>query len=187
MSANGLEVFDKTLQTTHIWLDQIMAEAAVERHTAWKALGVVLRTLRDRVPVELAAHLSAELPLLIRGAFYDQYQPAQQPTPIRSLDEFQAIIAARLDGALIESDIALEAVIATLTAHVPQGMLSKLVGALPAEFQTFWREAVVGVEPPPDRYRPGEPRAFEDAERDTLASGEDDAGDAEPLQDRPGA
>ena len=26
MSANGLEVFDKTLETTHIWLKEIMAD-----------------------------------------------------------------------------------------------------------------------------------------------------------------
>ena len=31
MSATGLEVFDKTLQTTHIWLDEIMQELAGDR------------------------------------------------------------------------------------------------------------------------------------------------------------
>jgi uncharacterized protein (DUF2267 family) len=186
MSANGLEVFDKTLQTTHIWLDQIMEEADVERHVAWKALGVVLRTLRDRVPVELAAHLSAELPLLIRGAYYDQYQPALQPVPIRSLEEFLAVIGLRLEGALIEADVALEAVLATLTAHIPQGMVDKMIGALPAEFQEFWRAAAVGIEPPADRFRPGEPRAFEDdGDGAEAASPDEAAAEGEPLEDRP--
>src|SRR5438094_4293569 len=149
MSVNGLEVFDKTIQTTHIWLDQIMHEANVDRRTAWRALSVVLRTLRDRVPVELAAHLSAELPIMIRGAFYDQFQPTLQPVPIRTVDEFLQVISLRLEGALIESDVAAEAVLGTLTTHIPQGMVDKLFAALPHALREFWREAVVGIEPAP--------------------------------------
>jgi len=59
MSASGLEVFDKTLQTTHIWLDQIMKEIGPDRHVAWHVLGAELRTLRDRISLGLAAHLGA--------------------------------------------------------------------------------------------------------------------------------
>ena len=43
MSATGLEVFDKTIQTTNIWLDEIMAGLSMEsgspdKHVAWHAL-----------------------------------------------------------------------------------------------------------------------------------------------------
>jgi hypothetical protein len=41
---------------------------------SWAALGAVLRALRDRLSVELVAHVS------VRGAFYDQYRPAHQPS-----------------------------------------------------------------------------------------------------------
>ena len=75
MSASGLDVFDKTLQTTHLWLDEIQAELGPDRQVAWKVLSVVLHKLRDRLPVQLAAHLGAELPLLVRGVYYDQFQP----------------------------------------------------------------------------------------------------------------
>ncbi len=64
MSATGLDVFDKTLQTTHIWLDELMAENGPDRQVAWHVLGVVLRTVRDRIPLELAVHLGSQLPLL---------------------------------------------------------------------------------------------------------------------------
>ena len=57
MSATGLDVFDKTLQTTNIWLDEVMADIGPDRKAAWHVLGVVLRALRDRVPGPLAAHL----------------------------------------------------------------------------------------------------------------------------------
>src|SRR5690606_21047007 len=51
MSANGLDVFDKTLQTTHIWLDEVMAAIGPNRKVAWKVLSTVLHKLRDRTPV----------------------------------------------------------------------------------------------------------------------------------------
>src|SRR5687768_17169423 len=75
MSATGLAVFDKTLQTSNIWLDEICSMIGPDRKVAWKVLSVVLHKLRDRLPVELAAHLGAELPLLIRGVYYDQFEP----------------------------------------------------------------------------------------------------------------
>jgi uncharacterized protein (DUF2267 family) len=59
MSATGLDVFDKTLQTTNVWLDEITATLGPDRQLAWKVLSVVLHKLRDRMPVELSAHLSA--------------------------------------------------------------------------------------------------------------------------------
>ena len=38
MSANGLEVFDKTLEITHIWLKEIMADLGPDKQVAWKVL-----------------------------------------------------------------------------------------------------------------------------------------------------
>jgi uncharacterized protein (DUF2267 family) len=87
MSATGLDVFDKTLQTTNIWLDEISATLGPDRQLAWKVLSVVLHKLRDRMPMELSAHLSAELPLLVRGIYYDQFGPTKQPTEW-DLEEF---------------------------------------------------------------------------------------------------
>src|SRR5215204_2623125 len=85
MSATGLDVFDKTLQTTNTWLDEIMAKIGPDRQLAWHVLGSVLRTLRDRIPLGLAAHLGAQLPILVRGVYYDQWRPSEQPLKWRSL------------------------------------------------------------------------------------------------------
>ena len=49
MSSNGLEVFDKTLETTHIWLKEIMEDIGPDRHVAWHVLSVVLQRIRDRL------------------------------------------------------------------------------------------------------------------------------------------
>jgi uncharacterized protein (DUF2267 family) len=79
MSATGLEVFGKSIQTTNIWLDEIMEDIGPDRQLAWHLLAAVLRTMRDRLPPDLAAHLGAQLTLMVGGTYYDQYDPRRHP------------------------------------------------------------------------------------------------------------
>ena len=97
MSTHGIDVFDKTLQTTHQWLHELETVVGPQRQTAWHVLGAVLRALRDRIPIELAAHLGSQLPILVRGAYYDQFELAKQPTDW-NLDRFTEEVAEGLSG-----------------------------------------------------------------------------------------
>ena len=141
MSATGLEVFDRTLQTTHIWLDQIIEELHTDRETAWRVLGAVLRALRDRLPLGRSAHLSAELPLLVRGTYFDQWRPGEENLKERSLASFLTRVTEGLDGGKpIGSLDATRAVFAVLDRHLDRGQVEKLCLALPADVRDLWPE-----------------------------------------------
>ena len=149
MSATGLQVFDRTLQITHIWLDEIMADIGPDRQVAWKVLTVVLHKLRDRLPIELAAHLGAELPLLVRGIYYEQFRPAHQPSACRTMDQFHAEVAEWLsDTRPIDPADAVRAVFATLSRHVPAGQIDKVRAALPRPIRTAWEAMTIEPRPP---------------------------------------
>jgi uncharacterized protein (DUF2267 family) len=136
MSTTGLDVFDKTLQTTNIWLDEIMAEIGPDRQVAWHVLGAVLRSLRDRLPPDLASHLGSQLPILVRGVYYDQYEPSATPDKIRSLDEFLAKIKAQMETIRpVDSGDALKVVCRVLDRHVNKGQMNKVREALPEEIR----------------------------------------------------
>ena len=138
MSASGLDVFDKTLQTTNIWLNEIQAELGPDRQVAWKVLSVVLHKLRDRLPVPLAVHLGAELPLLVRGVYYDQVQPAKQPTDW-DRDAFVAEVHRWLaDTRPVNADQAIRTVFAVLSRHLPRGQIDKIKDALPESLRQTW-------------------------------------------------
>jgi uncharacterized protein (DUF2267 family) len=51
-------------------------------------LRAVLHTLRDRLTPEMAVHLGAELPMLVRGLYYEGWHMAGKPTKDRSAQEF---------------------------------------------------------------------------------------------------
>jgi len=139
MSTHGVDVFDKTLQTTHQWLHELESAVGPQRQTAWHVLGAVLRALRDRVPVELAVHLGSRLPIRVRGAYYDQWRPTGKPERIRTRDEFLARIAAELeDTRPVNVPKAAQAVFGVLARHVSPGQILKVVEALPADVRALW-------------------------------------------------
>jgi uncharacterized protein (DUF2267 family) len=141
MAVTGLEVFDKTLHTTNQWLDEISAEIGPDRHLAWHVLGAVLRSIRDELLIEQSAHLAAQLPLLVRGAYFDQYRPAAQPRSARSQDDFTARIHQELAGSRpVRPDLAATAVMRTLNRHLTEGQVRKARDALPKGVRALWPE-----------------------------------------------
>lgn len=140
MSATGLEVFDRTLQATNIWLDDVMREAGwTDRQKAYHALRAVLHTLRDHLPVNDAAHFSAQLPMLIRGLFYESWQPAKVPVKERSRDQFlMHITDAFLFDVQADSQQITSAVLRAVSKHVSAGVVSHIRNLLTEDVREVW-------------------------------------------------
>jgi uncharacterized protein (DUF2267 family) len=69
MTQTGLTPFDSTLQTTNVWLNDVQEQLGWgdDHRRAYHALRAVLHALRDRLPVDHAAALAAQLPMLVRS------------------------------------------------------------------------------------------------------------------------
>jgi uncharacterized protein (DUF2267 family) len=132
-------VFDKTLQITHIWLGEIMSELGPDRQRAYHALRAVLHAVRDRLPLNLAAHLGAQLPLLVRGIYYDCWHPLPETTRERKQEEFLDHVAAGLQGTRpVNVEQATRVVFGTIGRHVSAGQVDKVSDALPRDIQVLW-------------------------------------------------
>jgi uncharacterized protein (DUF2267 family) len=112
-------------------------------------LGAVLRSIRDELQVEQSAHFAAQLPLLIRGAYFDQYRPAIQPAAVRSQEDFIGRVHRDLDGSRpVKIEQATTAVMRTLNRHITEGQVRKVRDALPRGVRALWPEpghVVTGV------------------------------------------
>lgn len=142
MSATGLDVFDTTVQQTNLWLKAIQERLGSEdRHFAYLALRGTLHALRDRLPPELAVHLGAQLPMLARGFYYEEWHPSGTPSRERHVDEFLEKVGrvfVRERPADIEA--VARAVLEVLSARLDPGQVSKVIHALPSELRGLFPE-----------------------------------------------
>ena len=144
MSTSGLEILDTSVQKTNIWLKDLMqALETTDRHQAYMALKVTLHALRDRLTVEEAAQLGAQLPMVIRGLYYEGWRPAGKPDRTSSWETFMkpVYLAVCQAGSWTPEEV-VSAVFEVLSAHVSHGEISDVVGQLPREIRVLWpREA----------------------------------------------
>jgi uncharacterized protein (DUF2267 family) len=97
MSSTGYDVFDTTIQKTNELLKAIEESCGWERQRqhSYMALRVTLHTLRDRLPLENVAHLGAQLPILVRGIYYEGFSPTHLPKKMNR-EEFLETVQSQI-------------------------------------------------------------------------------------------
>lgn len=139
MSHTILPLFDKSLQATATWLEEIQSELGPDRAFAWRVLSVVLQNLRDHLPLELSAHLGAQLPLIVRGTFYDQFDPTGLPKQAHGPEEFLQSVANGLkESRRVDPRDAVHAALGVLDRHLSRGQIDKVVRSLPRGIRALW-------------------------------------------------
>jgi uncharacterized protein (DUF2267 family) len=132
----GLEVFDTTVHKTHIWLNDLMQELGWEdRYKAYMGLQTTLHALRDRLTVEEAA----QLPMLIRGLYYEGWNPTGKPQKVRHTEAFLTPIREHFrDDPRVDSEQVARAVLKVLTQHVSAGEIADIKHCFPTELRELW-------------------------------------------------
>lgn len=138
--STGLDVFDTTLQQTNLWLKELMKRLETEdRHLAYKVLGATLHALRDRIGPENAVHLGAQLPMLIRGFYYEGWNMAVTPTKHRHRQDFLDYVNGDFFRGLgVDPEPAVRAVFGVLSSRLDPGEIEKLIAVLPNELKALW-------------------------------------------------
>src|SRR5687767_8404490 len=140
MSANTIEAIESTVQKTHIWLKELTEDGRFTTvQQAYSALRGVLHALRDRLVPEEAVQLAAELPMLIRGMYYEGWKPSRTPAPIRSRGEFLEAIRNNLgNNRDIDPFHAAQAVFQLMERKISCGEIRDVRRMLPEHLQELW-------------------------------------------------
>jgi uncharacterized protein (DUF2267 family) len=130
-----VDVFNTTVQKTGEWLRDIRQLLNWDsEQRAYLALRAVLHTLRDRLPAVEAVHFGSQLPMLVRGFYYEGWTPLDKPLKF-TRDEFLMCVASYFRGDQEVSAVQItRAVIEVLGAHIDPGELNKIVQLLPRDF-----------------------------------------------------
>ncbi|MBE9169193.1 DUF2267 domain-containing protein [Pleurocapsales cyanobacterium LEGE 06147] len=145
MSATGLEAFDRTLQKTHILINEFASESGVEnKHLAFKGLLATLHALRDRITVEEAVQLGSQLPVLLAGFYYQGWKPGATPTKERSVEDFLNKVRDNLSNPdyPVEVEQLVRSAFKTLSKQGARGEIEDIAAMLPKELQTLLPEEV---------------------------------------------
>lgn len=146
-----LAVLETTVQKTHEWLRDINKGLGFDNdRAAYAALRAVLHALRGLLGADQVAHLGAQLPMLIRGIYYEGWDPSPAWRERRSEQAFLAAVGRELHGhlELQDTERVARTVLRVLAQQLTPGEIGKIVDALPRDVRALWPAAPASaVEP----------------------------------------
>ncbi len=142
MSAKGLEVIDHTVQLTHEWINELTERLDwCSQRDALRLLRVTLHQIRDHLLVDEVAQLAAQLPLLIRGMFFEGWVPKNTPVKQRHLQDFISDIEQHVGSvADYRGSEDIQKVFKLINAKISRGEILDVRASLPEEIRSFWPE-----------------------------------------------
>lgn len=133
MSFTGVDSLDRSIEKTNAWLKAVADGFGTEdRRFAYRVTRAWLHCLRDRLTVEVAAHFGAQLPEMLRGLYYDGWNPSHMPVKY-DRDQFAAKFAR--EARVHDADVRKAAAVVTrvVREHMSAGAVDQAFALLPAE------------------------------------------------------
>ena len=135
---------DKSTQKTKEWLHEFQDELGWEdENMVYIAFRSVIQTLRDRLPVEEAVDLGDELPMVMKGMYYEGYSASGKPEKIKNREEFFSKVQEKSSNKPIKTEEATSAVFSLLQKKLGGGgEIKQVKGNMPKDIQKFWESSV---------------------------------------------
>ncbi len=141
MSQAVMDILKPTIQKTMGWLEELKSYLGCDdQPRTYSILRVVLHTLRDRLTAQEAAHLGAQLPMLIRGMYYEGWRPDAKPVKLKTQEDFLAYICGQFPrGCDFDPELATRAVFKLLTNRIARGEIEDIRQNFPRDLADWWK------------------------------------------------
>jgi uncharacterized protein (DUF2267 family) len=123
-----IPTFHQTAVTSTQWVNELMEELDLhDDRQGLRALRAGLHVLRDRLAVEEVVELGAQLPMTIRGLFYEGWRLPAGPAPASTFAQLTESVHAGLDNdPSLDPAAVLRAVVRVLGRRVAVPVLADL-------------------------------------------------------------
>ncbi len=136
----GHHNFDHTVHEGNLWLRKVADALRLDdpRH-AYPALRATLHALRDRLAPADAVHLAAQLPMVVRGLFFEGWRMSRTPSDEDTIDSFCAHVARELPPMFpMDAKTVATAVFAVMWDELDAGETAKVIDRVPLALKTLW-------------------------------------------------
>jgi uncharacterized protein (DUF2267 family) len=131
----------RSVQQMQEWLKELCDNGDLtDLDQTLAVLRVVLHELRNRLTLEEAVDLGAQLPIMVRGLYYEGWQPRRVPKKIRTRQQFVDEVATALLPHTVPTERAIRDVFAILAHHCDPGEIADVIAQLPADLKHLWPE-----------------------------------------------
>ncbi|WP_299031512.1 DUF2267 domain-containing protein [uncultured Sulfitobacter sp.] len=140
MTAQGLEVIDHSVHLTHEWINELAGRLDwSSKRSALRLMRVTLHRIRDHLLVDELAQMSAQLPVMIRGFFFEGWVPKDTPIKERHEDEFIAFVGHQMaDTSEYRGRDDIKCVFDLLNARLSRGEVEDIRASLPQDIRDMW-------------------------------------------------
>ncbi|MGK7297332.1 MAG: DUF2267 domain-containing protein [Candidatus Wenzhouxiangella sp. M2_3B_020] len=143
MATDKPPIIERAYQDAEVWLIRIAEglERPGELQDAYHALRAVLHVVRDNLIPDEAMDFASQLPMLVRGVYFEGYRLAGRPLKHRSRDEFLDAVRRQLDdeaGLSLDPERCVRVVFGILDEHLDDGQAAQVRDMLHKEIQQFW-------------------------------------------------
>jgi uncharacterized protein (DUF2267 family) len=127
----------RSVQKANIWINDMAGEMGTQdEDRAYSVMRAYLHALRDRLTIEESAQLAAQFPELIRGIYYEGWDPTSTPVKYRRLPEFFDRMADETPfNDAKDASKAVNAAASVLRRHVTEGEIDDIRSTLPKDLQ----------------------------------------------------
>jgi uncharacterized protein (DUF2267 family) len=121
------------------WVNELAADLRWDERRAYRLLRSVLHALRDWLSPEETADLSAQLPVIIRGLYFEGWNPVDAPVWQRGREDFVGRIEDDfLNDRPNNTEQAIAAVFRLLDRHISQGEIAQVRMSMRKSLQNLW-------------------------------------------------
>ena len=143
MTGTTIIALNRSMQVTMEWLHEIRNELRWDDdERVYDATKAVLHSVRDRLPLEDATKFSAQLPLILKGIYFDQYDPTGKPLKLRSREAFLNHVRENFPGTVVDPEVAVRGVLRGIAKKSGPHALEKIALSMPEDI----RDLIVEVE-----------------------------------------
>jgi len=137
MTAQGLDVIDHSVHLAHEWINELAGRLDwSSKRSALRLMRVTLHHIRDHLQVDELAQFSAQLPVFIRGFFFEGWVPKRTPIKERRCADFVAFIDSQMDDSEEYRGLEdIKCVFDLLNARLSRGEIEDIRASLPEDLR----------------------------------------------------